>query len=110
MAFQRSDLQRTSRYAKGGITEVKGDKLGWWDRKVFPKSNSDIAFPITARHHLRPDLIAADLYGRDSLQWFVLQYNSIADIHTELVQGATIILPTRARLFGELLTSASMTT
>jgi hypothetical protein len=107
MSFQRSDQQRGSRYSKGGISEIKGNRLAWWERKVFPRSHADIPLTISAQYHLRPDLLAAALYGRDSLQWFILQYNNINDIHTEFVQGAVIVLPTRARLFGELLSSST---
>lgn len=102
----RSDQQRTSRYAKGGTSEVSGDRIKYWERKIFQTSPTDIPFTITSRYNLRPDLLAADLYGKDSLMWFVLQYNNIVDPVTEFVEGAQIVLPTRKRLYSELLSSA----
>lgn len=106
MAFARSD-QNASRYARGGATAVKGNKLGWWERKVYKRSPTDIPLTISPRYHQRPDLLAADLYGNDNLMWFVLQYNAIVDTHTEFVQNAQIILPTRTRLYTELLSVSS---
>lgn len=91
------------RYRSGGTTSVSGNNITWWERKVFQRSDTDIAFPITKQYALRPDLIAHSLYGKSSLSWVVLQYNSILDVNEELVEGVTIILPTRTRLFGELL-------
>lgn len=103
-AMQRSDQQRQGRYVQGGtVTVVGGDKLGWWERKVLPRSTSDIPFTITPKYEYRPDRLAYDIYGRANLQWFVLQYNNIVDLYTDFTVGKTIVLPTRARLFAELL-------
>lgn len=107
MKFLRSDRQAGSRYKQGGTTDVNGVRLGWWERKIYPKSPSDIPFTLTARYHLRPDLLAADVYGKDSLMWFVLDYNNISDIPTEFIEGAEVILPTRKRLLSELLSATS---
>lgn len=107
MAFRRSDQQRGCRYQRGGTSELKGIRIGWWEQRIYEKSPGDIEFLITTRYHLRPDLLSADLYGRDDLMWFVLQYNTIVDLHTEFVEGKTIMLPTRTRLFSQLLTNST---
>jgi hypothetical protein len=102
---QKSNTQPGGRYLQGGITDDKIDRLGWWERKVFPTSHTDVKLTLTAKYNRRPDLLAYDLYGKAGLQWFILQYNTISDI-TTFEQNLTITVPTRARLFSELLTSA----
>lgn len=103
MAIQRSDQQRGGRYVQGGTVEANGARLGWWERKTYDRSPTDIVYTITANYAHRPDLLAYDLYGRTTLQWFVLQYNNASDVYTDFTEGTIIELPTRSRLFGELL-------
>lgn len=103
MTFQRSDQQRGGRFVQGGTVEVVGNRLGWWERKIFPKAASDVEYVVTRKYEGRPDLLAFDLYGRANLQWFVMQYNAISDLNEDFTEGTVISLPTRARLFGELL-------
>lgn len=100
---QKSNTQSEGRYIQGGVTDDLNTRLGWWERKVFPKSPTDVTLTLTARYNRRPDLLAFDLYGKAGLQWFILQYNTISDV-TEFGQGTVLIVPTRARLFSELLT------
>ena len=100
----RSDQITTSRYAQGGDTDVIGTRLGWWERKILPRSASDIKLTVTPMYALRPDLIAYDLYGRSDLQWFILQYNNVSDLQRDFAVGSEIVLPTRSRVFSELLT------
>ena len=103
MAKVRSDQQRLSRYAIGGETTLKGTNITWWERRVYEKSPGDVPVLLTPRHHHRPDLLAYDLYGNSLLMSFVLQYCNIIDVEEEFVQGVEIVLPTKSRLFGELL-------
>lgn len=103
MTFRRSDQQRNSRYSQGGTVELIGNNIGWWERHVYQRSDSDVVFTVTSRYARRPDLLANDLYNTPILQWFILQYNAIVDINEEFIEGSTITLPTKARLFGELL-------
>lgn len=107
MAFKRSDQQRGGRYLQGGTVELRGDKLGWWERKLFDRSPTDVSYTITSKYANRPDLLAFDLYGRANLQWFVMQYNNALDVYTDFNEGTTIVLPTRGRLFGELLSKST---
>lgn len=102
----RSDRQPNSRYVRGGTSTSTYTTVGWWERKVFPAASSDVPFVITSKYHTRPSKLAYDVYGDDGLMWFVLQYNAIVDVHEEFVEGREIKLPTRARLFGELLSLA----
>lgn len=102
----RSDQQSTGRYVQGGKAQVRGDKLGWWEPVKFPKSQSDVPFTITRRYVGRPDLLAYDVYGSANLQWFILQYNAVLDLFNDFGEGKVILLPTKARLFGDLLTKS----
>jgi hypothetical protein len=107
MAFRRSDQQRGGRYVQGGTVELKGNKIGWWERKLFERSPTDIMYTITAKYANRPDLLAFDLYGRATMQWFIMQYNNVSDLYTDFNEGTIITLPTRGRLFGELLSKST---
>lgn len=99
----KSTQQRNTRYVAGGQTDVFVNRLGWWERKPFAKDSSDTMFVITSRYSKRPDLLAADVYGKDIYMWVILQYNTILDINTDFVEGKTISLPQASRvLFGFL--------
>jgi hypothetical protein len=104
-----SNQVRLGRYLCGGYTDVSGNMLGWWERVVFPTDPSDISFPLTQRYNCRPDLVAFDLYGRADLQWFVMQYNNVIDVTVQFIVGTEVTLPTRVRLFGEILVAAPQT-
>lgn len=99
----RSDQARNTRYSQGGTTTINGSSLGWWERKIYEKSPMDVSIIITKRYAHRPDAIALDMYGTANLMWFVLQYNTITDIVEDLSEGTVISLPTKSRLFGDLL-------
>lgn len=105
--YQRSDQQNSGRFVQGGVVAINGNKLGWWERTIYSKSPTDITYVITAKYASRPDLLAFDLYGRAALQWFILQYNNVSDVFVDFTEGTSILLPTRSRLFGELLSKSS---
>ena len=109
MASKKSTDVANSRYAQGGSTEVKGNTIGWWERKPLPKSPLDVTFVITKRYAGRPDLVAFDMYGKTTLMWVVLQYNAILDLTEDFCEGTVITLPTRSRLFSELLSGKNTT-
>lgn len=95
----QSSLNRyNSRYVQGGTTEQLSDKLGYWERKIFPKDSSDITVEIDGKYDRRPWMLAYDLYKDTSLTWFILQYNNIVDVEVEFVVGSVITLPTPFRL------------
>lgn len=94
-----SSLDRVnSRYVQGGTTEDLPNRLGFWDRKVFPRDTTDRVITLEAKYDRRPWLLAHDLYKDSRLMWFLLQYNTIVDIDTEFVAGAEITYPTPYRL------------
>ena len=100
----RSDTAASGRYVQGGRVEVYPDRLGWWQRRNMPKHPSDLQFFITPRYHKRPDLLAYDMYGTAKLSWFVLQFNNIIDINLEFIEGKSVMLPTKTRVYTELTT------
>ncbi len=102
----KSNRQGEGRYVQGGTVDDFSSRIGWWERTVFVRSPTDVALTLTAEYNKRADKLAFDLYGKAGLQWFILQYNNISDINT-FVAGLELVLPTRARLFGELLTDKS---
>ena len=98
MAKVTSMTQRDSRYTQGGTTTVYPGRLGWWDRKVFPRDSTDFTFVLTPDYHRRPWRLAKDLYGKETRMWLILQYNNIVDINTEFVTGKELTLPTPQRV------------
>lgn len=102
MTQQKSNKQLNSRYSKGGKTDDFGKRLGWWERRVFSTSSTDVTMSLVSKYNRRPDLLAFDLYGKATLGWFILQYNAISDI-TTFERGLQIVVPTRSRLFMEML-------
>lgn len=90
--------QRESRYVQGGSTDRHPNRIGWWERRLIPKSDSDIVVFVQPQEVHRPDLIANRVYGKANLQWLVLQYNSIVDIQTEIVLGKALRLPNQRRV------------
>lgn len=106
----RSDHVSTGRYVQGGNVESFSNRLGWWERRIFPSSIDDIKIIIPSKYSGRPDLLAAEIYGRATLMWVILQYNNIVDINTEFVVGKTIKVPTPKRVFTQFLAKNTSTT
>lgn len=101
----RSNNSTRGRYVAGGTVESFPTRLGWWERKIISKSASDVKIVVTPRYHQRPDLLAFDMYGTATLMWLVLQFNSIIDINTEFLVGTEISLPTKSRVFSQILST-----
>lgn len=100
----KSSLKKSrSRMLNGGETDIKGSKLGWWERRPMEREEfSDITITIDAEYDRRPDLVAYDFFGYTSLMWLVLQYNNIVDIEEEFREGMEVVLPSKARALSEL--------
>lgn len=104
-----SVLKRRSRYIQGGDTVVNKKKLGWWERFTdIPRDDvTDVEIYIEPKYAGRADIIAYSVYGDPTLEWIVLQYNNIVDTVEELVVGKTITVPSRDRVFFEILTNST---
>lgn len=95
---------KTSRYVQGGTTNRYRNRLGWWERKIFTKSDTDLTVTIRSNENHRPDLVAQRVYQKPALSWLVLQYNNIVDVQTEFTTGTELRLPTQRRVTLDLLT------
>ena len=104
--YNSADVTR-SRYVQGGVVDRYPTRLGWWERRILPRSDSDIRITINARYHQRPWIVAYDYYGAENLEWVVLQYNNILDVIEEFVVGTEIVIPSNQRLNLEILTNGS---
>ena len=98
-----SIYEKNSRYVHGGTTEVSSTFLEYWNRRKIPVSDTDTTYTIEELYEGRPDLLAAVMYGDSRLWWVILQYNAILDPITEFVQGRELVLPTKDRMFDEIL-------
>ena len=58
-----------------GLTGIRDHYLDLMVNRPIPKLSSDVAFTITQTYHLRPDLLAFDLYGDSELWWVFAQRN-----------------------------------
>ena len=93
-----------SRYVQGGTTSVNKIGLDWWERRIFSKDPSDIVYYVENKFEYRIDLIADAFFGDSRYWWVIAQFNDILDPHSELVAGRRLIIPTKNRLFSEMLT------
>lgn len=90
--------KKQSRMLNGGETEVKGNKLGWWERTSFDKNiSTDIRLVIPEVFDRRPDLLSYRVYRTPRLFWLILQYNNIVDVEEEFRTGKEILIPSRTR-------------
>lgn len=103
----KSNFSEKGRYGYGGGVVDLDARLGWWERKIFPKSPTDLTVVIEGKYVKRPDLLSYDVYGTSHLQWLVLQYNNIIDINVEFVDGNVVQLPAKSRVFTEILNKHS---
>jgi hypothetical protein len=74
---------------------VNGDYLDVMTNRDIPKNPNDIFFVINQTYHLRPDLLAYDLYNDGNLWWVFAQRNpnALKDPLFDFVAGKGIYLP-----------------
>lgn len=85
-------------------TPLEGDYLGPLVNRTFPKLKDDIQFQINQTYHLRPDLLAFDLYGDSDLWWVFAQRNpnTLQNPLNDFVVGTVIYLPQASTLKNSL--------
>jgi hypothetical protein len=68
--------------------------------RSIPKLANDRIYTIDKIYHLRPNLLANDLYGYTSLWWVFAQRNpnTLKDPLFDFVAGTTIYLPSMSTL------------
>jgi hypothetical protein len=98
MANADSLQNKYSRYVAGGTTEVADGKIEWWERSIFPSSNTDISYTVEKFYVGRMDLIANVFYNEPRYWWVIAQYNNILDPFSEITEGRILLIPTKDRL------------
>lgn len=93
-----------SRYVQGGTTTTNAIGLDWWERRILPKDPSDIIYYVENQYENRIDLIAAIFYGDARYWWVIAQINDIIDPHSEISPGRMLVIPTKTRVFSNILT------
>jgi hypothetical protein len=77
-------------------TQIVNNKfLDIMTSRTLITDQSDVYWTITPGYHLRPDLLAYDLYSDPSLWWVFAQRNPnvLADPFFDFVQGISIFIP-----------------
>ena len=105
--FANAVENQHSRYVQGGDTDRFSNRLGWWERRDFPKQDDDIRIKVFSGEAGRPDLISFRAYGNARYAWLVLQYNTIVDPVTELTTGTELLLPNESRLLLDIITKTT---
>ena len=78
-------------------TPESGGILGHWVPPVFVDFSTATDHVIGQRHHLRPDLLAEELYGNSRLSWLFALYNrnELRDPVWDFTEGRRIKVPSR---------------
>ena len=86
-----------SPYADTGVHRLGLDVM---KHRSIPRFADDQLFEIDPRYHLRPDLLAHDLYGSSGLWWVFAARNpsSLKDPMFHFVTGNKIFLPKKQTL------------
>jgi hypothetical protein len=76
-------------------TKVEDGYLGLLVNRDFPKLPEDRLFTINQTYHLRPDMLAYDLYNKSDLWWVFAQRNpnTLKDPMYDFRVGTQIYLP-----------------
>jgi hypothetical protein len=99
MSNEKNSVQRRkSRYVSGGDTEVNQNALEWWERAVFTTGPTDITYTVERKFAGRIDQIASLFLGEPRHWWIIAQYNNILDPTAEIVEGATLVIPSPERV------------
>jgi len=84
---------------------VQNDEyLEYFNIRPIPGHADDILYTIGPQYHLRPDLLAFDLYGTAKLWWVFAQrnFNTIEDPVFDFKAGVQIYLPKKTPLLKSL--------
>jgi len=100
MATRKATYNNDSPWSDTGLYRLGLDVM---DHRAIPRFADDKLFEIEPKYHLRPDLLAFDLYGSPKLWWVFAARNpsQLKDPLFHFVTGNRIYLPKR-----ETLTSA----
>jgi len=80
-------------------------RLGIMTPRAIPVSSTDEVITLTSMYHLRPDLLAYDLYGDSRLWWVFAARNPnllVSDPLNNFVAGLSIYIPNATNLKEQL--------
>jgi len=78
------------------LTSIEAGELSFMVNRPIPRLVEDTVFKITPTYHLRPDLLAHDLYGDSRLWWVFAQRNPNVLVNPlmDFAQETNIFIPT----------------
>ena len=84
---------------------IQFEYLGFYNNRPVPADDTDKIIRLSADYHNRPDLLSHELYGTPDLWWTFAVRNPdlIEDPIYDLVTGMEIFVPTRSRMFNQIL-------
>lgn len=99
------EYKRTSPYFRTIQINFLIEYLEFYKNRPVPADLSDELIAIDPKFNKRPDLLSNDLYGTPDLWWIfaVRNPNLIIDPIYDLTSGLEIFVPTRKRMFSNIL-------
>lgn len=99
--------KNTSPYFKTAQINFLIEYLDFYENRPVFADFSDELIAIDPKFHQRPDFLSNNLYGTPDLWWTfaVRNPNLIIDPIYDLVSGMEIFVPTRKRMFSNILGS-----
>lgn len=82
-------------------TAATSDFLGYYNPVEIPLDDTtDYVITISSSYHNKPGKLSYDLYGNENYRWVFRYFNNnkINDPIFDLVEGMSIIVPTKERL------------
>ncbi len=101
------EYKKTSPYLNTPQINFLIQYLDFYQNRPVRSDVSDELIAVDPKFHQRPDLLSNDLYGTPDLWWTfaVRNPNLIIDPIYDLVSGMEIFVPTRQRMFSNILGS-----
>ncbi len=99
------EYNRTSPYFKTDQKNFFISYLDFYTDRPIPADLTDEFIAVGSKFHHRPDLLSNELYGTPNLWWIfmVRNPNLIIDPIYDLKAGLEIFVPTRKRMFTNIL-------
>lgn len=97
--------QNVSPYFKTAQRNYLIEYLDSYTNRPVPSDDTDELISVSPKHEHRPELLAYELYGTPQLWWIfaVRNPNLIIDPIYDLTAGLEIFVPTRSRVFQNIL-------
>ena len=97
--------ENTSPYVNTPQRNFLIEYLDFYTNRPVPADDTDELIAIGPKYQLRPDLLSNSLYGTTKLWWIfaVRNPNIIIDPIYDLKSGIEIFVPTKTRMFNNIL-------